>query len=152
MNFQFTPAENIETLWVVADRLRVVGHFPETDVYLIEVEVPPGSGTPPHTHASPELFWVLEGEVVFRRFGAGAPDVVAGRPGASVRIEGHVPHNYANESAAPARFAVLVEAEMLAFFREIARSEPLQPGEAPDFAAIGAAMGRHGIGMVQMAA
>ncbi len=139
------PAEHVETLWVVRDRLRILGHLPATDSHLIEVEVPPGSGTPPHVHASPELFWVLSGSMTFRTFASGVPDTVTSGPGGTIRIESRVPHNYSNDSDSPARMAVLIDGAMLAFFRDVGRFAPLPLDETPDFAAIGAAMHRHGI-------
>lgn len=142
-----TPADHVETLWVVGDRLRVLGHLPGTDTHLIEVDVPPGSGTPPHVHASPELFWVLDGQLTVRIFGADAPEVAVAGPGSTIRIDSRVPHNYSNDSGAPARMAVLVDGAMLAFFRDLGRFAPPRPGEAPDAAAIGDAMQRHGIAL-----
>jgi quercetin dioxygenase-like cupin family protein len=142
-----TPADHVETLWVAGDRLRVLGHLPGSDAHLIEVEVPPGSGTPPHIHASPELFWVIDGTLTVRTFGAARPEVALAGPGSSVRIDSHVPHNYSNDGPTAARMAVLVDGAMLAFFRDLGRFAPPAPGEAPDVAAIGAAMQRHGIAL-----
>jgi hypothetical protein len=75
------------------------------------------------------------------------PEIVAATAGTSVRIEGHAPHNYVNESGKPARMPVLVEPSMTAFFREIGT---IEPQSTPNFACIGAAMQRHGIESVQM--
>lgn len=134
--------DNAEALWVVADRIRFLGGLPGSSLELIEVEVPPGSGTPPHSHASAELFHVVEGTLTVRIFGAGAPEAAAVGAGSSVRIEGWVPHNYSNDSGQPVRVLVLLDGTMTAFFRDIGTAE--RPSQ-PDFAKIGAAMERHGI-------
>ena len=149
MSIQVTSAQEGETRWVVADRIRFLGGPAGANLELVEVEIPPGSGTPPHSHASPELFYMLDGEITIRHFAAGKPPaVVAAKAGTSVRIDGHTPHNYVNESGKPARMLVLLEPSMTAFFREIGTVEP----EAkPDFARIGAAMQRHGIEALQTA-
>lgn len=149
MSIQVTSAQDGETRWVVADRIRFLGGPAGANLELVEVEIPPGSGTPPHSHASPELFYVLDGVITIRHFAIGKPPaVVAAHAGTSVRVDGHTPHNYVNESGKPARMLVLLEPSMTAFFREIGTAEPQT---TPDFARIGAAMQRHGIEALQMA-
>ncbi|GMB82463.1 hypothetical protein NN6n1_32460 [Shinella zoogloeoides] len=143
MNMKVTTLQDGETRWVVADRVRFLGGFADAKLELLEVEIPPGSGTPPHSHASPELFYVIDGEVTIRHFAAGKPPVaVAAGAGTSVKIDGNAPHNYMNESDRVARMLVLVEPSMTAFFRDIGTPAPQAQ---PDFARIGAAMQRHGI-------
>ncbi|WP_134495241.1 cupin domain-containing protein [Microvirga pakistanensis] len=137
-----TPGDG-ETLWVVADRIRFLGGLAGSNLELIEVEVPPGSGTPPHSHASPELIYVIEGELTVRHFATGVPpEVTVAGPGTSVRVDPRAPHNYSNDGVDPVRMLVLIEPSMIAFFRDIGTAEP--PAQ-PDFARIGAAMQRHGI-------
>ena len=149
MSIHITSAQEGETRWVVADRIRFLGGPAGANLELVEVEIPSGSGTPPHSHASPELFYVLDGEITIRHFAAGKPPaVVVAKAGTSVRIDGHTPHNYVNESGRPARMLVLLEPSMTAFFREIGTVEP---EAAPDFSRIGAAMQRHGIEALKMA-
>ncbi|RRH87449.1 cupin domain-containing protein [Mesorhizobium tamadayense] len=150
MNFNVTTPEAAQTLWVVADRIRLLGGIAGSSLELIEVEVPPGSGTPPHSHASPELFYVLEGTLTVRHFVAGGPpEMTVAGPGTSVRIGPRAPHNYSNDSGRPVRMLVLVEPSMIAFFRDIGTVEPQAQ---PDFARIGAAMQRHGIEALPVAA
>ena len=148
MTITVTPRERIETLWVVTDHLRFLGQLPGTPNHLIEVEAPPGSGTPPHTHASPELFVVTEGTLTHRSFGPDGVTTVRLGPGESAAVSSMEPHNYANEADQPVRFLVMLDDSMVAFFRDVGLDRPLAPGESPDFPAIAAAMGRHGIGML----
>jgi quercetin dioxygenase-like cupin family protein len=142
-----TPRADAEALWVVRDRIRFMGDVPGTDLGVIEVEVPPGSGTPPHHHDSPEIFRVLEGEITFGHFGEGPPSLVAAGPGTVVTVPTRVPHNYANASTAPASMLVVVERTMIDFFRDLGRREapPQQPPGPDEIAAVLAACDRHGI-------
>lgn len=151
MKIEVNYPSNADCRWVVADKIRFLDNFPGSSTELLDIEVPAGSGTPPHTHESAELFYVLEGELTLRQFGPEVPPVVihAG-PGTSVRIPSRVPHNYVNESGKPVRMLVMLEASMVAFFRDIGSSEPASG--APDFARIGAAMQRHGIEALASAA
>lgn len=148
MTITITPRERIETHWVVTDHLRFLGQLPGTANHLIEVEAPPGAGTPPHTHASPELFAVVEGQLTVRSFGPEGVTTIRLNPGESAAVSSMEPHNYANEGDKPVRFLVMLDDSMIAFFRDVGRDTPLAPGEMPDFPAIAAAMARHGIGMV----
>jgi len=140
-----------ETLWVVADRIRFLGGLPGSDLDLLEVVVPAGSGTPPHSHAAAEMFYIVEGALTVRQFPGDArpPAVVTAGPGAAVRIPSRMPHNYSNDSGAPVKMLVLIEPSMTAFFRDIGTAEPQA---TPDFARMGAAMQRHGIDVLAMAA
>lgn len=138
-----TPSSG-DYAWVVADRIRFLGSLPGSPIELLDIEVSPGSGTPPHTHEAAELLYVLEGELTVRQFGPELPPVVTqAGAGTALMIPSRVPHNYINESGKPVRMMVMLEDSMVAFFREIGAAE--QPSGAPDFARIGAAMERHGI-------
>ncbi len=139
-----------DALWVVGDRIRFLGGLPGSGLELIEVDVPAGSGTPPHSHASAEMFYIVSGELTVRLFPEGAPPAaVTAGPGEAVRIPPHVPHHYANESGGPAKMVVLLEPSMIAFFRDVG-TDTRQ--DQPDFARLGAAMARHGIVVLTRAA
>ncbi len=125
------PAD-ADALWVVRDRVRFMGELAGTDLAVLEVEVPPGSGTPPHVHASPEIFRVLRGELTFGRFGDGPPSEVVAGEGTVVTVPSRVPHNYRNASAEPAAMLVVVERAMAAFFRDLGRREAPPAGPPTD--------------------
>lgn len=145
MKIDVTRPADADTLWVVADRLRFCGGLAGSGVELLDVEVPPGSGTPPHSHASAELFHVIAGTLTVGSFPeGGAPVMIEAGAGSTVRIDSRMPHNYVNAGTQPVRMLVLVEASMVAFFRDIGTTERQS---APDFEKIGAAMQRHGIDM-----
>lgn len=142
-----TPPEGAETLWVLRDRLRFMGEVAGTDLAMIEVEVPPGSGTPPHCHKSPEILRVQTGTIAFGLFGDGPPREVPAGPGTVVTVAPNAAHDYRNPGPDPATMSVVIDTRMIAFFRDIGRREP--PPAAPlgpeEIAAVAAACGRHGI-------
>ncbi len=144
-----TP-ETAEAVWVVRDRIRFMGEVPGTELTLLEVEVPPGSGTPPHVHASPEVFRVLRGQLTYGIFDAAAPRFVAAGPGTVVTVPSGVPHNYQNTGEAAAAMLVLVDGAMVAFFRDLGRREtpPAGPPSAAEIAEVLAACARHGIALL----
>jgi quercetin dioxygenase-like cupin family protein len=139
--------EAAPSLWVVRDRLTFHGPIEGSDLSLVEVEIPPGSGTPPHTHASPETFHVLSGEVTFTVFDGPAPRQVTGTPGATVAIASRVPHNYANASGRPATMLVMLDDSMVACFQDLGRREapPMGPPSEAEIGAVMDACRRHGI-------
>lgn len=71
---------------------------------LVEVEVPPGCGPPPHVHSrEDETFIVLEGRLSFFLHDR----VVEGGPGTTMFLPRGRAHRFQNRSEAPARALVL---------------------------------------------
>ena len=142
-----TTAANAESLWIIRDRMKFMGDVPGTGLAVGELEVPPGSGTPPHTHASPEVFRVLSGEVTFGVFGEKPPRLVVAGAGAVVSVPPHAPHNYHNAGRTPATMLVVVVQDMITFFRDLGRREepPAGPPSAAELAGVMAACQRHHI-------
>jgi AcrR family transcriptional regulator/quercetin dioxygenase-like cupin family protein len=142
-----TRPEEAPALWIVRDHIRFMGDVAGTDLAVLEIEVPPGSGTPPHRHASPEIFRILSGEMTFGRFADGPPLVTTAGAGTVVTVPSQVPHNYQNASGAPATMLVVVDQSMVAFFRDLGRpaAPPAGPPSAAEIGAVLAACERHGI-------
>ncbi|MBL9204955.1 MAG: cupin domain-containing protein [Opitutaceae bacterium] len=141
-----TPAQ-ADSVWVVGDRITFLGEVPGTALSLLEVEVPPGSGTPPHTHASPELFRVLSGEVTFGIFATTPPHEVVARAGTVVTVPPHAAHNYRNTGSQAAAMTVVLDRSMVEFFRDLGRRQAPAggpPSEA-EIAEVMAACVRHQI-------
>lgn len=136
-----------EELWVLGDRIAFTGKVPGTALSLLEVEVPPGSGTPPHTHASPEVFRVLDGELAFGLFDRPGGREVTAAAGTVVEVPSQVPHCYRNAGPRPARVLVVVDQSMVDFFRTLGRTERPEAGppSAADIARVRAACARHHI-------
>lgn len=145
-----TRPEEAQAIWVVRDRVRFMGEVPGTDLAVLEIEVPPGSGTPPHQHKSPEIFRILSGEVTFGRFADGPPTLTTSGAGTVVTVPSQVPHNYQNISSAPASMLVVVEQSMVAFFRDLGRTDapPAGPPSEAEIGEVLAACERHGITML----
>lgn len=147
-----TTAEDQETFWVIADRVRFLGSLPGAAVVVAEVVVPPGAGTPLHSHASPELFRVLSGAFDFLGLEDGRPTARRAGPGDVLRVPPHVPHGYRNAGQTPATLLAVLDQAMAAFFRDLGAPTPMQGPPGPDdMARIGAACARHGIAFVPMA-
>lgn len=146
-NLRITRPNEAEEVWVVRDRVRFMGTVEGTELAVLEVEVPPGSGTPPHRHASPEIFRVLEGELTFGCYAAGPPTLATVGAGAVVTVPSEVPHNYQNNGDAPATMLVVVDHAMEAFFRDLGRTAEPPPGPpaAPELREVMEACVRHGI-------
>lgn len=142
-----TRPEEAPAIWVVRDRVRFMGELPGTNLSVLEIEVPPGSGTPPHQHKSPEIFRVLSGEITFGRFSEGPPTLTASGAGTVVTVPSQVPHNYQNVSSTPATMLVVVEQSMAAFFRDLGRTDapPAGPPSEAEIGEVLAACERHGI-------
>lgn len=141
-----TPAE-AKTVWVLGDQLRFMGGIDGGTLHAIEVTVPPGSGTPPHRHASIEMFHVMEGEVTFREFGEGPPRTALAGPGAVVTVPSGAAHNYTNEGEGTARMLVVLEQQMIEFFRDVGAPQPPSPGppSAEAISRLMEACSRHGV-------
>ena len=150
MSVSITHAADAKALWVVRDRMRFMGDLAGTDLFVVEVDVPPGSGTPPHHHASPEIFRVLSGEITFGVFADGPPQQVRAGAGAVVTVPSDVGHNYVNLSGQPASMLVVADRRMKDFFLEIGRTDdpPAGPPTDAEIGAVMAACARHGVHML----
>lgn len=143
-----TPAD-AESFYVLGDRIALRGALADTPLSIVDVTVPPGSGVPPHTHASPETFRVLSGRMTFWRLVDGAPEEIDAGPGDVISVPGGVPHGYRNASTEMAEVMVLLDDRMLAFFRALASDTPLFGPPSPEaLARVGAATAAHGIAML----
>ncbi|MCA1491776.1 cupin domain-containing protein [Sinorhizobium alkalisoli] len=139
--------DGLDSLWVVRDRITFRGEVADTGLSIVDVEVPPQSGTPPHRHPSPEIFRVLDGEITFGLFNEIPPREIVAGPGTVVTVPSNTPHNYLNASGRSATMMVVVEKQMADFFRDLGRSEtPVGgPPDEGEIAAIMAACQRHDI-------
>lgn len=150
MTITLTPSHNIETLWVVRDRVRFSGRLPGTQTIMLEVQVPPGAGTPPHRHASPELFRVLSGEVTFTTVQDGHEQRTVAHAGDVLSVPSNVPHGYINSGNEPADLLVLLDQTMEAFFREVGSPTPgFGPPSPEELARVEVACAKHGVKFVQ---
>ncbi|WP_246569383.1 cupin domain-containing protein [Rhizobium bangladeshense] len=147
MNQAFKTRDTADALWVVRDKVQFMGEVPEKGLSILEVTVPPGSGTPPHKHQSVEIFRVLSGEITFTVFDSVPPSQMVAGPGDVLILRSFQPHNYANTGSLPAQMIAVVEDSMNHFFRDVGQSEvpPDGPPSAEEIGAVLAACQRHGI-------
>jgi quercetin dioxygenase-like cupin family protein len=66
---------------------------------LIDMQVPPGGGPPPHRHDFEEMFTVLDGEIELTFRGEHS----TARAGQTVNVPANAPHAFTNASGRPAR-------------------------------------------------
>lgn len=146
------PAASAPSFWVMGDQVTVRAKLHGTALNVIDVRVPPGSGVPPHTHASAEIFRVLEGTLTIWRMIDGVAGEHEARPGDVVTIPGNAPHGYRNIGSGSCVFTAIVDDEMVAFFEEAAsRQAPSGPPTADVVRHIMELSGRHGIQILQAA-
>jgi quercetin dioxygenase-like cupin family protein len=98
------PGEGF-ALWAIADRLtfKVRSEHTACDFVMMEMEVAPGGGPPPHLHRhEDEMFYVLEGEITFIR----EDGAFAAGPGTAVFLPRGKVHTFTNRTSDTARALV----------------------------------------------
>lgn len=111
---------------------------------VVQVVVPPGSGTPCVTHArEEEVYFVCEGELLMHE--PGGKHVLT--TGDLVHVPPMTPHGYRNASDKPVRFlAWAVGGPMDGFFRDMGASVKKLP---QDISAMQAVMKKYGVERAQ---
>jgi quercetin dioxygenase-like cupin family protein len=98
-------------------------------ISVMRVTIPSGVVIPLHSHADPEIFYVLNGSLeVFQAEGPseGWQTVNAGEVAS---IPGNVKHALRNTSPSPITSIIVTKQELYSFFRELAR--PFDPNSPP---------------------
>jgi quercetin dioxygenase-like cupin family protein len=144
MMSNLTAAKNVFALTApVLRRRRLKGEW----FSIFDITVPAGGGSPRHTHASPEVFRILEGRLRIWQMTENGPQESDAVAGDIVRIPAYIPHAYSNPGSAPAVFSAVVDRDMADFFEALdsivaPRSEKTV---ADNVAAFVAAASEHGI-------
>jgi quercetin dioxygenase-like cupin family protein len=103
---------------------------------LMRGTVPPGVAIPLHSHADPEVLFVLEGELDVLPFDGDSRHWLTTKPGETVCIPGDVKHALRNTSSAPVTLLLATTPNMYRFFRELGRpfhpDRPLGPPTPQD--------------------
>lgn len=105
---------------------------------LIEMNVPPGAGPPPHRHDFEETFSLLEGELEVTCRGA----TVVLRAGETVNVPANAPHRFQNKSDKPVRMlCICAPAGQEEFFLQLgvpvaSRTSPAPPMDEAERARI----------------
>jgi mannose-6-phosphate isomerase-like protein (cupin superfamily) len=123
--------------------------------FCFEVSTTPGFGPPLHVHDYRELFYVLEGEYEFTLERDGELETITAGAGSCLVIPPRSPHTFRNASGAPARLLFFHQpAALEEFFEEwgvpVSKVGEVPAGlEPPDLAAMGAALERNGVHIVE---
>jgi quercetin dioxygenase-like cupin family protein len=113
-----------KVFFVMGDRVERRARLTGTWLNIFDVTVPPCSGTPPHAHASPEVFRILEGRLKIWRMTDNGPEEIEAVAGDIVAIPPHQPHGYSNPGPETAVFSAIVDKDMAGFFEATGASEP----------------------------
>jgi quercetin dioxygenase-like cupin family protein len=141
-----TKATAAKASFVLADHVERRARLEGTWLNIFDVTVPPNAGTPLHSHASPEVFRIIEGSLTIQRMTDGGLTEVTAVAGDIVTVPEHVPHGYRNPGHAPAVFSAIVDTEMALYFEAADSGKPV-PGTPRDEAAeqVIVAAGAYGI-------
>jgi quercetin dioxygenase-like cupin family protein len=140
------------SFWVMNDCVTVRAKLDGTPLNVIDVMVPPGCGTPPHTHRSVEIFRILEGSLTIWSMIDGVASEYEAGPGDVVTIPENAPHGYRNAASRPVIFTAIVDDQMIAFFEEVASKEaPSGPPSADMINRLMELTGRHKIQVLEAA-
>ena len=90
-------------------------------ICLIRGTMPPGVVVPLHSHAEPELLYILEGSLEIFRSNKRSSGWTTAGAGAVVTIPGSVKHALRNSSSLPMTLALVTKSELYKFFRELAK-------------------------------
>jgi quercetin dioxygenase-like cupin family protein len=104
---------------------------------IFELKLAPGGGVDLHSHASPETFYVLEGEVTFFRITNGEQEPIVCSKGATVMIPPNALHAVFNKSDNNCRVLDVATASHQYFFDAVTQADQQEPFDslAPKVAA-----------------
>ena len=127
---------------LVERRLRISG----TWLNIFDVTVPPGSRTPKHAHASPEVFRILDGCLTIWRLTDSGPEEIEANAGDIITIAPFVVHGYSNRGTVPAVFSAVVDRDMAEFIEAEGATEPPKASPSAEIIArVTAAANAYGI-------
>ena len=89
--------------------------------------VPPGVAIPLHSHADPEVLFVLEGELEVLQHDGKSSRWLTAQSGETICIPGDVKHALRNASPVPAAVLLITSPNIYHFFRELGK--PFQADE-----------------------
>jgi quercetin dioxygenase-like cupin family protein len=99
------------------------------EISLFKGTLPPGVVIPLHSHAEPEVFFVLEGPLEVYRESGEAREWSTTQPGGVLAIPGKVKHALRNTSSTPTTVILVTQDELYNFFRLLAK--PFEAGQMP---------------------
>ncbi|OWV88195.1 cupin [Rhizobium sp. N122] len=117
-------SEEAKRFFVLGDRIERQVRIRGTWLNIFDVTVPPGSRTPRHAHASPEVFRILQGRLTIWRLTDNGPEEIEAGAGDIVSIPPFMVHGYANRGSVPAVFSSVVDRDMAEFIEAEGATEP----------------------------
>ena len=99
---------------------------------LMQSTVPPGVAIPLHSHADPEVLFVLEGELEVLQHAGNSSRWLTAKSGETICIPGDVKHALRNTSLAAVALLLITSPNIYHFFRELGKpSQPDEPTGSP---------------------
>ena len=98
-------------------------------VSLFKGALPPRVVIPLHSHAEPEVFYVLEGSLEVYRESGQSQGWSTTQPGGVLAIPGKMKHALRNTSSTPTTVILVTQEELYNFFRSVAK--PFEAGQMP---------------------
>ena len=97
------------------------------EISLFKGALAPGVVIPLHSHAEPEVFYVLEGSLEVYRESGQSQGWSTTQPGGVLAIPGKVKHALRNISSTPTTVILVTQHELYNFFRSVAK--PFEAGQ-----------------------
>ena len=91
------------------------------DISIMRAVIPPGAAIPLHSHADPEIFYLLNGSLEIYQAIDGPGKWAAVTPDEIVSIAGGTKHAIRNSSNEPVTVLIVTKQELYLFVREMAR-------------------------------
>jgi quercetin dioxygenase-like cupin family protein len=111
--------QHIEVLDVLGPTIAFLTEPEDGEPCVMRGTIPPRGSVPLHSHADPETFLMLVGEVDGLVMSPGGHRWVPIHPGEVFHVPGHAPHAWRNRSDAPAVMNIVSTAKIGRFFREV---------------------------------
>ena len=124
-------SKNEPTFNILGPDVQFLVHPPETAgaFGLIRGIVAPGVVIPLHSHADPEVMFVLDGALEFLQHKGKASRWLTARRGETISIPGHVKHALRNSSPQSTSLLLVTTPNIYGFFRALAN--PFNPDSKP---------------------
>jgi quercetin dioxygenase-like cupin family protein len=116
-----TSAEQMFDVFGVRLQFLVMPEQTRGQISVYRGTISPGVIIPLHSHAEPEIFYVLEGGLEVYAGSGPQQGWSTFPPGAVIAIPGGVKHALRNTSSTPSTTILITQDELYEFFREIAR-------------------------------
>ncbi len=130
--------------FVLGDHVQRQARLEGTWLNIFDVTVPAGGGTPLHSHASPEVFRIIEGTLTVQQMTDAGVVETRAQAGDIISIPGNVPHGYRNEGSEAVVFSAIIDKDMATYFEVAdigADAETTPDREAEQFAVAAKAHG-----------